>query len=123
MVTECSILMKYNKQQSSSLTYKSTLIYVIKTVQYFCTPEVQCHRKVTFTKQEQERGNKTLSFYLTITVLFFKLKKKKNHPYLQKHICNRIHLEIYAQLGIIRNGTGRCHSSSSFLIRHLLCEI
>lgn len=77
MVTECSILMKYNKQQSSSLTYKSTLIYVIKTVQYFCTPEVQCHRKVTFTKQEQERGNKTLSFYLTITVLFFKLKKKK----------------------------------------------
>lgn len=103
--------MKYNKlviifsylQEHLDLCYQNSAVFLYSS-------SAQCNRKVIFIKQEQERGNKTLLFYLTITLLFFKLKttkkqqQKKTYLYLQKHIHKGTDLETYAHLGIIRNG-------------------
>lgn len=77
--------MKYNKlviifsylQEHLDLCYQNSAVFLYSS-------SAQCNRKVIFIKQEQERGNKTLLFYLTINLLFFKLKttrkqQKKNN--------------------------------------------
>lgn len=105
--------MKYNKlviifsylREHLDLCYQNSAVFLYSS-------SAQCNRKVIFIKQEQERGNKTLLFYLTINLLYFKLKttnkttttKKATYLYLQKHIHKGTHLETYAHLGIIRNG-------------------
>lgn len=77
--------MKYSKlaiifsylQEHLDLCYQNSDVFLCSSL------EIQCHRKVTFIKQEQGGDVKTLS--LTITVLFFKFKKLI-HTYLNKDV-------------------------------------